>query len=103
MEKNEFTTARLLDAREVDSFDYNRLTLYYYYLRVWTIKYTNLLYPDILKNNRWLYKLLKMVKPTSEEELRALQFFKKHVIHIKRSRNTSFYIYILLYTSYYKY
>ena len=72
-------TARLLEAREVDSFDYNRLTLYYYYLRVWTIKYANILYPDILNNNRWLFKLLKLVKPSSEEELRVLQFFKKHV------------------------
>ncbi len=72
-------TARFLDASKVDSFDYNRLTLYYYYLRIWSIKYANTLYPDVLRNNRWLYKLLQQVKPSSKEELKALQFFKRHV------------------------
>lgn len=71
-------TARFLDASRVDSFDYNRLTLYYYYLRIWSIKYANSLYPDIY-NNRKLLKLLKQVKPNSKEELIALQFFKKHI------------------------
>ena len=71
-------TARFLDASKVDSFDFNRLTFYYYYLRIWSIKYGNSLYPNIY-NNRKLLELLKQVKPSSEEELRALQFFKKHV------------------------
>ena len=72
-------TARFLDAKRVDSFDYNRLTLYYYYLRVWAIKYANELYPLVLGGNRWLNHLLQMVKPQNEQELMALQFFRLHL------------------------
>lgn len=73
-------TSRYLGATRVDSFDKNRLTLYYYYLRKWSIKYRNQLHPKILgKSNNWLKKLLECVKPTSEEESKALEFFKKHV------------------------
>ena len=80
-------TARYLGAEQVDSFDKNRLTIYYYYLRKWAIKHRDQLLPKILgKNNNWLKKLLEVVKPESEEEARALEFFKKHV-----KENTQFY------------
>lgn len=79
-------TARYLGASQVDSFDKNRLTIYYYYLRKWSIKYRNQLHPKVLKGNNWLKKLLEVVKPTCEEEEKALEFFKKHV-----SENTNFY------------
>ena len=72
-------TARFLDAKTVDSFDFNRLTLYYYYLRVWSIKYANELYPLVLNGNKWLNHLLHLVKPSSEQEQRALEFFKQHI------------------------
>ena len=72
-------TARYLDAKNVDSFDFNRLTLYYYYLRIWSIKYANSLYPQVLNNNQWLINLLKLVKPNSKEEKEALFFFIKHI------------------------
>lgn len=79
-------TARFLGAKTVDSFDKNRLTLYYYYLRKWSIKYKNELYPKVLRGNNWLKRLLEVVKPESEEEHKALEFFKRHV-----KDNTNFY------------
>jgi hypothetical protein len=72
-------TARYLGASQVDSFDKNRLTIYYYYLRKWSIKYRNQLHPKVLKGNNWLKKLLEVVKPTCEEEEKALQRGKRHV------------------------
>ena len=42
-------TARVLEAKTVDAFDKNRLTLYYFYLRLWTLKYEKELYPHILE------------------------------------------------------
>ena len=73
-------TARYLGAETVDSFDKNRLTIYYYYLRKWSIKYREQLFPQVLgKNNNWLKKLLSCVKAESVEEEKALEFFKKHV------------------------
>ena len=79
-------TARFLGAQAVDSFDKNRLTLYYYYLRKWSIKYRNELYPKVFRGNKWLKNLLDLVKVESEEEEKALNFFKKHV-----SENTNLY------------
>ena len=79
-------TSRFLGAEVVDSFDKNRLTLYYYYLRKWSIKYRNELYPKVLRGNKWLKNLLGLVKAESMEEEKALAFFKKHV-----DENTNFY------------
>lgn len=56
-------------AKSVDLYDKNSLTLYYYYLRVWTIKYLNEFYPELYFKNDFLKKLLKYVKPQTEEEM----------------------------------
>ena len=73
-------TARYLEANTVDAFDFNRLTIYYFYLRIWSLKYRNELYPLVLRgNNKWLATLLRLVKPSTEMEQKALEFFKKHV------------------------
>ena len=68
---------RALDAKRVDTFDFNRLTMYYYFLRKWSIKYMNSLYPILDKS--WISTLLSKVKASSENEERALLLFKKHL------------------------
>ncbi len=80
-------TSDFLDAKKTDSFDMNRLTLYYYYLRIWSIEYMDRLYPKILLEDRllsgednWLKELLSMVKPRSEQERIAFNFFKQHAL-----------------------
>lgn len=73
-------TARFLDANNVDAFDINRITIYYFYLRIWTIKYRNTLYPKILNGDKnWLGSLLSQITPTNSAEKNALDFFKKHL------------------------
>ena len=72
-------TARYLDAKSVDAFDSNRLPLYYFYLRIWSIKYMNTLYPPILEDNTFLIELLKKVQPTTYIEKRVLLFFLDHI------------------------
>ena len=73
-------TAYLYGAKKVDSFDVNILTKYYYYLRIWTIKYMRQVYPtQILDNNyKWLNELLDKVTPRNQEEQEVLEFWKKH-------------------------
>lgn len=73
--------ANYMGARSVDSFDKNRLSLYYYYLRKWTINYKDNIYPfELLDNNyNWFNSLLSNVRPTSNEEKQALTFWKKHI------------------------
>ena len=72
-------TSRFLEAKNVDAFDNNRLTLYYFYLRLWTIKYRDSLYPNVFEGNTWLARLLRKVEPQNNNELCALLFFKKHL------------------------
>ncbi len=77
---DQYLTAKYLDANIVDSFDKNRLTLYYFYLRIWTLKYSKYLYPQVLDNNTWLTELLKIIKPSTLMEKRALDYYKRHII-----------------------
>lgn len=74
-------TARYLESEKVEAFDKNKLTLYYFYLRLWTIKYRDELYPNIFKdpNREWIKKLLAEVIPETKMEQIALDFFKKHI------------------------
>ena len=65
----------------VDSFDKNILSLYYYYLRRWNILYGDDAYPTALIENNYcdLNMILNEVRPTSSEENIALQLWKKLV------------------------
>jgi hypothetical protein len=74
-------TARFLGAKKVDAFDINRLTYYYFYLRIWALKYYKELYPELYGTNSksWLRNLLSKVKPENGNEKKALSFFKKHL------------------------
>lgn len=67
-----------LGAGNVDTFDMNRLTKYYYYFRIWTIRYFRELYPYFLMENDYekIEKLLSSVKTSSVEEKFALLFWK---------------------------
>lgn len=71
--------ARYMGARKVDTFDKNPLTPYYYYLRVWAVKYMNEIYPDgVLENDYdWIDKLLSRVKPRNKEEADAYGFWSE--------------------------
>lgn len=71
-------TSRFLDAKRVDAFDINRLTLYYFYLRLWSIKYNNELYPNVY-SNKWMNELLSQVKAETPQEKMAVLFYKKHL------------------------
>lgn len=66
-------------AKSVDLFDANILTLYYYYLRVWTIKYLNQYYPDVSLSKEYFDKIFSMVKPCSEIEKKVLDYWKLFV------------------------
>lgn len=72
--------ANSMGAKRVDTFDKNKLSLYYYYLRKWTIEYRNCIYPlEILDNNYdWLKSLLKEVKPKTQDEKNAYAYWKQH-------------------------
>lgn len=70
-------------AKSVELFDINNLTIYYYYLRVWTIKYLNQYYPDVFFKNNFLERVLVHVKPTTKEEEIAYLYWKKFIWYFK--------------------
>lgn len=64
--------------KNIDTFDKNKLTYYYFYIRMWTIKYMKELYPTALIYNDydWIQLLLLSVKPETIEEKDALFFWQ---------------------------
>ncbi len=65
-------------AKSVDLFDINKLTIYYYYLRLWVIKYIGDYYPDI-EFSTYIEDLLSIVKLESEDEEFALLYWKMFI------------------------
>ena len=72
------------NAKSIDTFDKNKLTIYYFYLRKWEIEYLDSFYPDkkIFRSHKHIYELLQKVSPETEEEQEAYQFWRSF---IKRS------------------
>lgn len=81
-------TSRFLDAKHTDAFDMNPLSIYYFYLRLWSLKYRHEIYPDVWDDkNRWLKALLKEVIPRNEQEKDAYIFFRNHIKDETRIEN----------------
>lgn len=66
-------------AKVVDVFDINKLTIYYYFLRIWTVKYLEMAYPPYLFDNKYLAGLLGWVSPTSSLEKSAYDYWNMYV------------------------
>ena len=64
-------------ANRVDTFDRNKLTIYYYYFRKWIIEYRNRYYPKVNLTRNTILKIISKVIPKTEEENNALYFWKK--------------------------
>lgn len=66
-------------AKKVETFDVNRLTFYYYYIRLWTLKYIGEYYPEHKFSINFLRNLLGKVKIRSEEEKEAFDYWCKYI------------------------
>ena len=62
----------------IETFDMNRLTKFYYYLRKWYILYEDEFYFNVY-NTENIYELLQKVIPTNEEEYDAYLYWIKFV------------------------
>ena len=68
-------------AKSVDTFDINKLTYYYYYLRKWSILYFNQYYPpvnDLVHSHQFLYDVFKKSELFSLEDQDAFSFWKDY-------------------------
>lgn len=79
------------NASRVDVFDINKLSFYYYYLRIWAIKYFNAKYlinisPSIIK------ELLFFVRPENKQEEKAYSYWVKY-IELYSNRCIDFFFY----------
>lgn len=64
-------------ARTVDLFDVNKLALYYYYLRIWNIRYNSSFYFNENSIKEDISRLLKVVNPNNETEKYIYNFWLK--------------------------
>lgn len=75
-------------ATSIELFDINKLALYYYYLRVWIIKYNNSFYPEYSKVNNlneYLEQMLCFINPSSEKEAQAYKYWISLIYRTKKS------------------
>lgn len=80
-------------AKHVDLFDVNKLTFYYYYLRLWTIQYFDRFYPKIPFHKRYLNDLLRMVKVKDEAEEMALNYWHEILDGVNSAMLANIFIY----------
>lgn len=64
-------------ARQVDLFDINKLTIYYYYLRKWSLQYLNRVSPPKGFDKNYIYELLKCASIKSPREKDAFDYWIK--------------------------
>lgn len=67
------------DAKSVDLFDKNKLSIYYYCLRVWVIQCYGSFYPKYPINQKYIDKLFSMVKPRCKLESDAFKYWCKFI------------------------
>jgi len=83
-------------AKDVDIFDINKLTYYYFLLRKWSIEYLGEFYPprDISKNTSWIKNLLSLVECKSYEEQSALLFWHLFTKRASEDSNSNLFYHI---------
>lgn len=74
-------------ARSVDVFDINKLSIYYLYIRLWTLKYLNSFYPPRNFSSDFVRELLELVKPDTYDEEIAFKYWKKFVEKFESTNN----------------
>lgn len=67
------------DPNKVDSFDRNILSIHYYYLRVWCMRYLNEYYPPNGFDNNFIGELLKIVEPLNDSEVESFDFWNHYL------------------------
>lgn len=75
--------AYLNGASKVDLFDINKLTIYYYYIRVWTMKYFGTFYPEPYLCRDFVRALLTHVKPENKMEEDCVLYWKNIIEKLK--------------------
>ena len=87
---DQYFWSRFKGAASVDTFDLNRLSIYYLYLRKWLIKYCDSFYLNIVgteKISSILPDILSKVKCQSENEFDAFNFW---LLFIQNNSNLTF-------------
>ena len=79
-------------AKQVDLYDINIVSVYYYYLRLWCIKYLGDLYPKL--SIEYVKDLLSKVKPNNFDEKNAHNYWKLFLNNIRHDYefNTLFFL-----------
>ena len=66
-------------AKVVDLFDINKMTIYYFFLRIWGIKQLGKAYPPFNFDNHYIESLLNNVNPTFDLEKMAYDYWNMYI------------------------
>ena len=67
------------NVKNIDLFDKNKLTIYYYYLRIWIINYLNSFYPLEDINIQYISDLINKVNPHNDQEKEVYDYWKMFI------------------------
>lgn len=80
-------------AKNVDLFDINKLTIYYYYLRIWHMRKYGEMYPEWGFDNNYIRDLLASVKPNSRNEAIAYKYWSYFISRFDSDMIENFFYY----------
>lgn len=83
-------------AKDVDLFDINMLTIYYYYLRIWHMKKYGTMYPEDIFNNNYFKEILKYVNPSSYNERLAYLYWNKFISKFDSDKLNNFFVILFI-------
>ena len=78
-------------AKNVDLFDINKLTIYYYYLRIWHMKKYGTMYPEDIFNSNYFKEILKYVNPSSYNEKLAYLYWNRFISKFDSDKLNNFF------------
>ncbi len=76
------------NASSVEVYDKNILTKYYYYFRVWCIRYLNKFYPPAGFDVGFIKQLLSIAEPLNSDEIDAYEFWIEYIKLLGNSDNS---------------
>ena len=78
-------------AKNVDLFDINKLTIYYYYLRIWHMKKYGTMYPEDIFNSNYFKEILKYVNLSSYNEKLAYLYWNRFISKFDSDKLNNFF------------
>ena len=82
--------------KDIDLFDINMLTIYYYYLRIWHVKKYGTMYSEDIFNNNYFKEILKYLNPSSYNERLAYLYWNRFISKFDSDKLNNFFVILFI-------